>query len=197
MKPTAVTDARVRKTQSRLRDALVSLIHEKHYDTIVVRDILKRADVGRSAFYAHFANKHELLTSGIEHILHGSPERQAPAKVGPFGTAVWFSLPFFEYVGRCRHTTQLKTSRKGRAVVHEHLRKLLVEQVEQEIRTTARSLKNAAPAIPPDLLAEHVVGTFILVLNWWADTQSALSPREVDDLFLTLVSPVLAAAAQG
>ena len=197
MKPTAVTDARVRKTQSRLRDALVSLIHEKHYDAIVVSDILKRADVGRSAFYAHFANKHGLLTSGIEHILHASAERQSPVKLGPFGRAVWFSLPFFEYVGQCRHTMQLKTSSRGRAAVHEHLRKLLVDMVEDEIRTTARSLKSDALAVPADLLAKHVVGTFVLVLNWWADTQSALSPQEVDDLFLTLVGPSLAAAGQG
>src|SRR5436190_11656675 len=47
-----VTDARVRRTQRRLRDAIVSLIHEKSYSAIAVKEILMRADVGRSAFYA-------------------------------------------------------------------------------------------------------------------------------------------------
>ena len=60
-----VTDARVRRTRHRLRDAIVSLIHEKSYPAIAVKEILERADVGRSAFYAHFSNKDALLASGI------------------------------------------------------------------------------------------------------------------------------------
>lgn len=61
MRSTPVMDARVRKTQRRLREALVWLIHEKSYDAIVVNEILERAEVGRSAFYTHFSNKDELL----------------------------------------------------------------------------------------------------------------------------------------
>lgn len=196
MKSTPGTDARVRKTQSRLRDALVSLIHQKSYDTIVVSDILERADVGRSAFYAHFANKHALLESGIDHVLHASPARQPPTNWGPFSRVVWFSLPFFEYVGQSRHTTQLKTSRRGRTVVHAHLRDLLADRIGRDIKAMAVSLKKGAPGIPADLLAEHIVGTFIVVLNWWVDTESPLSPHEIDDLFLTMVGPALSAAAQ-
>jgi len=94
VKSTSVTDARVRKTQRRLRDALVSLIHEKSYDTIVVSEILERVDVGRSAFYAHFPNKHALLASGIEHVLQASPSRQVATNLGPFLKLVWFRLPF-------------------------------------------------------------------------------------------------------
>jgi AcrR family transcriptional regulator len=48
-------DRRVEKTQRQLREALVSLIHEKSYDAIVVKEILDRADVGRTAFYTHFS----------------------------------------------------------------------------------------------------------------------------------------------
>jgi DNA-binding MarR family transcriptional regulator len=43
-----VTDRRIQKTQNLLREALVSLIHEKNYDSIVVKEILDRANVGRS-----------------------------------------------------------------------------------------------------------------------------------------------------
>jgi hypothetical protein len=49
-----VPDRRVARTHKFLRDALHSLIAEKDYDSIVVKEILDRADVGRSAFYAHF-----------------------------------------------------------------------------------------------------------------------------------------------
>lgn len=89
---------RVRKTRNRLYDALVSLIHEKSYPSIIVGEILERADVGRSAFYAHFRSKDALRTSGIDVILHATPPRRLPAGVGPFGKALWFSLPFFVHV---------------------------------------------------------------------------------------------------
>jgi hypothetical protein len=79
-----VKDARVRRTQRRLREAIVSLIHEKSYPAIAVSEILERADVGRSAFYAHFSNKDALLASGMEHMLHAAPPRTHPASVGPF-----------------------------------------------------------------------------------------------------------------
>jgi hypothetical protein len=106
------------------------------------------------------------------------------------------TLPFFEYVGQCRHTTQLTTSRRGRTGVHAHLRELLADRIGRDSKNIAVSLKNGTPGIPPDLLAEHVVGTFILVLNWWVDTERPLSPHEIDDLFLTLVGPALSAAAR-
>jgi len=79
-----VTDARVRRTQRRLRDAIVSLIHEKSYPAIAVKEILERADVGRSAFYAHFSNKDALLASGIEQMLATKP-RKLPETLEPFG----------------------------------------------------------------------------------------------------------------
>jgi hypothetical protein len=44
------------------------------------------------------------------------------------------------------------------------------------------------------VLAEFIVGTFILVLNWWVERESPLTPHEVDALFLRLVGPTLAAA---
>jgi len=39
---------------------LIDLAHEKPYDSIAVKEILDRANVGRSTFYTHFQDKHEL-----------------------------------------------------------------------------------------------------------------------------------------
>src|SRR3954464_9498392 len=78
-----VTDARVRRTRHRLRDAIVCLIHEKSYPAIAVKEILERADVGRSAFYAHFSNKDALLASGIEQMLHATAPRAVPKTLEP------------------------------------------------------------------------------------------------------------------
>lgn len=61
-------DRRVQKTQKLLSDALVSLILEKGYDAVSIADIIQRANVGRSTFYAHYENKEQLLLFGHEHL---------------------------------------------------------------------------------------------------------------------------------
>ena len=54
-------DRRVNRTIESLRNALIELIVEKHYDSITVQDIIDRANVGRSTFYTHFRDKEDLL----------------------------------------------------------------------------------------------------------------------------------------
>src|SRR3954466_4722486 len=67
-------DRRSRRTRQLLGDALVELMLEKHFESITVQDILDRADVGRSTFYAHYTDKESLLLSQIEHIIHEMEE---------------------------------------------------------------------------------------------------------------------------
>ncbi len=55
------TSPRIERTQQALIEALLELIVEQGYDRTTVEDILRRADVGRTAFYAHFENKQDLL----------------------------------------------------------------------------------------------------------------------------------------
>src|SRR5947207_8618855 len=68
-----IEDRRIQKTVKLLREALVSLISEKPYDSIVIKEILDRANVGRSTFYMHFRDKDELLLSGIHEMLGPIP----------------------------------------------------------------------------------------------------------------------------
>jgi AcrR family transcriptional regulator len=185
-----VTDARVRRTQRRLRDAIVSLMHEKSYPAIAVKEILVRADVGRSAFYAHFSNKDALLASGIEQMLHATGPRALPTSVGRFANALRFSFPAFDYIGQCRHAGEAKMGRRGRRIVHQHLHRVLADHIRDEVRQALQPADGRA-AVPAELATEYIVTTFILVLNWWVESRSRLSAREVDDMFLALVVPAL------
>lgn len=188
-----VKDARVRRTRRRLREAIVSLIHEKSYPAIVVNEILERADVGRSAFYAHFPNKDALLASGIEEMLHATPPRTSSPAIGRFGNALGFSFPIFEYIGQCRHTRPRKMGRSGRHIVHQHLHQVLAERIGDDVEQAFHH-GNEGSSMPADLATQYIVTTFILVLNWWVESQSPLSAREIDDVFLALVVPGLTSA---
>jgi len=58
-------DPRVVRTRRLLQDAFASLIQEKDFESITVRDIAERATVNRATFYAHFVDKFEMLEARL------------------------------------------------------------------------------------------------------------------------------------
>ena len=81
---------------------------------------------------------------------------------------------------------------RGRAILHEHLRKVLTGIIGEVMDTRFRSVRKAEGKIPPDLVAAYVASTFVLVLNWWLDKKMRLSPREINEIFRELTLPTLA-----
>ena len=59
--PVETSDPRVLRTRRLLEDALLSFASERPYATVTVKDIAARATVNRATFYAHFADKDDLL----------------------------------------------------------------------------------------------------------------------------------------
>ena len=186
-----VKDRRIEKTQSLLRDALVSLIHEKPYDAVAVTEILERANVGRSTFYTHFRDKDELLASCIHDMLRSVQSAALRSSAKRPERIIWFSFPFFEYHHQHRRTYKAHMGTRGRAIIHEHLRRVLAELIADDVKKACHGRRKAMGQISPDLLVQYVASTFILVLNWWAESKSPLPPNEVNDLFRTLILPTL------
>ena len=63
-------DRRVRRSRQAIFSAFEGLLAEKRYEQITVGDIIERADVGRSTFYAHFETKDDLLRSTCDELFH-------------------------------------------------------------------------------------------------------------------------------
>jgi AcrR family transcriptional regulator len=189
-----VKDRRIQKTKDSLHEALGSLIREKPYDTIVVQEILDRANVGRSTFYMHFRDKDELLVSGIHDMLRSVPGTDLQTLGKRYERIICFSLPIFEHIHQHRHAGAGKMGTRGRAIIHEHLQKVLAGLIAQDVKTHIRIPKKPAGQIPPDLLVQYLASSFILVLNWWVDSRSPLAPNDINKMFRAQVLPTLAAA---
>ena len=171
-------DRRIQKTEALLRGALGALIREKPYDDIVVKEILNRANVGRSTFYTHFADKDELLLSCIHDMLRpAQPGGWGRATAKPQEDIVWFSLPILEHIERHRRTGQATMEPRGRREVHEHLQHAITELIEDEVRTALRRSRRTARHASPDLLVRWIASTFVLVLNWGGERQPASRAR--------------------
>lgn len=60
------------RSQHMIREALLSIMQEKHFNDISISEIMKRADLVRRTFYAHFKTKEEVLTSYIDELVSAS-----------------------------------------------------------------------------------------------------------------------------
>lgn len=187
-----VKDRRIQKTKKLLHEALGFLIREKPYDEIVVQEILDRANVGRSTFYMHFRDKDDLLISGIYDMLCSVHATELPSSGKRYERIISFSIPIFEHIHGHRHTAGAKMGTRGRAIIHEHLQKVLAERIADDVRKHFQRRRKMAVEIPPDLLVQHVASTFILVLNWWVESKSPLPPKDINNLFRALILPTLA-----
>lgn len=172
------------KTKASLHNALIGLAREKPYPAIAVKEILDRANVGKSTFYMHFRDKDDLLESGIHDILatlHDQPRAGNASE-----RILAFSLPLLEHIDGHRRGAGPKMKREGRAIMHEHMQHVLTALIADEL---ARSTGTGASAqIPADLVARHVASTFVLVLNWWVESEPALTPQDVNAYFRALVA---------
>ena len=83
---------------------------------------------------------------------------------------------------------------RGKAILHEHLRTVLADVIADSVRRDSSRAGRKSRRFPVELLADYVASTFVLVLNWWAGKAMPLPPKEVNDLFHTLISPSLARA---
>ena len=179
-------DRRVQKTKASLHEALIGLAREKPYPSIAVKEILDRANVGRSTFYTHFRDKDDLLESGIHEVLRSLHDRPRVAS-SPEGI-VAFSLPLLQHIDEHRRTAGPRMRHEGRVIMHEHLEDVLTDLIADEL---AKTMRTSRPQMPMDLVARYVASTFVLVLNQWVESETASTPAETDARFRALVVPTL------
>ncbi len=183
-----IPDRRVRRTKTSLHTALIGLARETPYPSIAVKEILDRANVGKSTFYTHFRDKDDLLESGIQEILCSIADRTRSSNA--LERIVKFSLPLLQHIDEHRRAAGPRMKREGRIIMHEHMQHVLTAAIAEELTRIVPSRPKTQ--LPTELMARHVASTFVLVLNWWVDSDSALAATDVDAHFRELVLPVVA-----
>lgn len=180
-------DRRSRRTRQVLGDALVELMLEKQFDKITVQDILDRADVGRSTFYAHFTDKESLLISQIEHVIH-ELEEYAPES-GSIHHGLLPSLELFRHVKEQRRLMQAFVWGRGAEILTLGFQDQVCKIIEQNIHTMTGDAVTFSVPLP--VVAKFVASTFLMLLRWWFDEDMQHTPEQMDAMFQKLVMPGL------
>jgi AcrR family transcriptional regulator len=182
-------DRRSLRTRRTLTEALVSLMVEKRYDTITVQEIIDRANVGRSTFYAHFLDKEDLLQNEVTRlvaVMSGHMDHAAG------GHRVIPSLEFLRHVRE--NYVLIHALVRGRAI--EPVLKTMQTQLSLQIEARLSHLMTPGhtPNVPLPVVAQHVTGALLTLFQWWLDREMVESPEQMNDYFLQLVGPGVLAA---
>jgi len=186
-------DRRQKKTRQSVFHAFTSLLESKTYSNITVQEIIDRADIGRSTFYAHFETKDDLL-------------RELCAEL--FGHIISSAMD-------CTHTHGLYSDGEAPESVFCHLLQhlqendngilalLSCESSEIFLRYFKNSLdelirmqfieqvQTTDAGIPQDFLINHITGSFVEMVLWWIKGHMKYAPEELDLYFRAVMEPAL------
>ncbi|MBI5351995.1 MAG: TetR/AcrR family transcriptional regulator [Chloroflexi bacterium] len=183
--PQKAEDRRIQRTRKGLQDALLELILEKGFDAITVQDVIDRANVGRSTFYAHFQDKEDLLLSGFEH-LRTEFERffmeQTVTDESPWA----LSLSMFQHAEGHRDLYKALAGKQGGNVALMHIQKYLYVYLLEHLK---EQLPKKKKNISPEILTHFIASSFISLLTWWLNNESSYSAAQMNDYFRQLVEP--------
>jgi len=175
----SASDPRAQRTRDRLGDALIALIQEKSFDDITVQEVLDRAGVSRSTFYAHYRDKQDLLLSDVDDFAQGLAMRLARLRERSDRVA-----PVCELFANVAQMEVLRRALADANRLHEisslvqaHLAHGIEARMEQIER--ARSIDPAQRAP----LAHSAAGSLLALLEWWLRASPAPTPQDMDALF--------------
>lgn len=175
-------DRRVRRTRQALQRAMLELILEKGFEATHVAEITERADVGRSTFYAHYADKEDLLQGSIEelgHFLRGHLEAALERSDAESHPALAFCRPMLEHAAENRALFDAMVGRRSGVLFLEHTHDIWAQLV-----------RDGWPEAD-EVAVQAIAGGFSAALRWWLENEPERGAAEIDRRFRALIEPAL------
>ncbi len=177
-------DPRVRRTRRLLRDALVSLILEKDYTSVSIKEITERADVAYITFFRHFESiDHllmEVLDDGLSDLI-----RQIETSTAQTGT----SNPeaegkfIFEYIEQKADLFRILF--KSQSVTP--LRKKVVGNLSAVFQKSCGPLHNSRSHIPVAVAANHIATSLLALIEWWLENKMTPPSSQMGKIYKSLI----------
>ena len=168
------------ETEYLIRDVLMSLILEKGYEHVSIKDITERAGVDRTTFYLHFKDKDDLFEKSQRWMVDDLMELRSMSGVPYPGIRF-----VFEHMAanRERYLAIYKAEGSATSVppVQDYIVRSMMPMLEAQL--AERGIK-AGDDLEP--LTRYFAGAFRGLARWWLESGASRSPAELSALFMRL-----------
>ena len=182
-------DRRLHKSKNAIFSAFISLLSEKHFEQITVGEIIKRANIGRATFYAHFETKQYLLKALCEELfchITDSLTNNNPSHQHIFHCEAPDSvfLHLFQHIYKNdNHILDLLKSRNNDLFL-QYFQDYLFKLVRTQLPYFQ---ERKSELLPDEYWIEHICATFTHTVRWWCKNGLQESPECITAYFLHAV----------
>lgn len=177
-------DRRQRKTRSAIFEAFIQLLSEQDYSRITVEQIIDRADVGRSTFYAHFETREFLLKELCQELFAHvfAPQEETGLFRCDAPNSVFLHL--FQHLKRNDNNVLRLLRGRNQELFLGYFKDNLIKSVKHYLPLFAH---RKDPRLPEDFWLDHICASFVQTVRWWIDHGLIQSPEEITEYFLLIV----------
>ena len=168
-------DRRVQKTKKLLSDALIALIIEKGFESVSIKDIIEKANVGRSTFYTHFEDKEQLLLWGHDTFKKLLTEDVKPLLNESKASCINFNF-LYEHIQEQRLLISTLLGERGGEIAMEQLRKIFVHRITMYFGK--KDLWKSEPSLF-QITAHAAAAAMIALLVQWMEQEMPFSTDEM------------------
>ncbi len=182
--PSIKVDPRVRRTRRLLREAMVSLIIEKDYGAISIKDVTDRAEVAYITFFRHFESLDELLMEVLdEGLAELRGHIETLAKQSETSALETEGRLIFEYIQQKADLFRILF--KSQSVTR--IRKKIVQTIAGIFRQSCAPLARSKSQVAINIMSNHIATSLLALIEWWLDNKMNPSPAEMGKVYKSLI----------
>ena len=177
-------DPRVKRTRRLFRDALISLILEKDFASITIREITDRAEVAYITFYRHYESLDQLLMEVLdEGLAELMTHIETLAKQSNDSDLETEGRLIFEYIGQKADLFRILL--KSQSVTR--VRKKVVRNISAIFQKSCVPLERLKNPTTINIASNHIATSLLSLIEWWLENNMTPSPTEMGKVYKSLI----------
>ena len=177
-------DPRVKRTRRLLREALVSLMLEKDFASITIREITERAEVAYITFFRHFESLDQLLMEvldeGLAELLGYIETLAKQSETSALETEGRLIFGYIE-----QKADLFRILFKSQSVTW--VRKKVVQKIAAIFQKSCLPLARSGNQTVAAILSNHIATSLLALIEWWLDNNMKPAPAQMGKVYKSLI----------